>query len=396
MARKAKAAKPEKPELFIGSSGEALLLTNSFVELAQHNFKVTPWTAGVFSPSSNTLSGLIRQADKSDYGAFIFAPDDKLTSRGTKYETTRDNVVFELGLFMGMVGPENCFVLLPKNRRKLKIPSDLEGFSPVTYDDERVDDNPQAALAGAYAAIIAEINRRKKAAAAVAVPPTAVTVAPPPRPTPTPARLEPYVQDLLGMIPQGVAGLEVKQQDQDNLNRWVRNVLHMTLLALQSVTPGLPDDAYVAWLRPRADDKERITFYLGENTPADFAAAHHPFTLGEGLAGSVWQAGLAATHSAATPHPKWKIRADCKNESYVCVPVGKAAGPGGVLGFGSNQGFDTAAEQITVMETFAAILGVATGQDSWWEVGGGGTTDGGPSRPNSEPRSRARRARSTE
>jgi putative methionine-R-sulfoxide reductase with GAF domain len=115
----------------------------------------------------------------------------------------------------------------------------------------------------------------------------------------------------------------------------------------------------VAWLRPGADDQERIGFFLGDNAPTDFATAHHPFSLGEGLAGSVWQDGQAASHSATQPHPKWKVRIDCKNESYVCVPVGRPTGPGGVFGFGSDQGFETSPEQVSVMETFAAVLGAA-------------------------------------
>jgi GAF domain len=164
----------------------------------------------------------------------------------------------------------------------------------------------------------------------------------------------------------------------------------MTLAALKTVTPNLPADAHVAWLRPKADDRERLSFYLGENTPADFASLHHPFALGEGLAGCVWQDGQSAAHCPSQPFPKWRLRADCKNESYVCVAVGKPAGPGGVLGFGSNDRFETNPEQIRVLETFAAVLAAAVQPDTSprEEKTSGGTT---PRR--SAPRSRARGSR---
>lgn len=153
--------------------------------------------------------------------------------------------------------------------------------------------------------------------------------------------------------------MEVIQRDQAKFTRWARNVLHMALATLKSAGRKPPDDAYVAWLKA-TDDGSSIAFHLGENTPADFAADHHPFASGEGLAGTVWEEGRPATHSPTKPHSEWKLRADCKNESYACVPVGGPKGPGGVLGFGTNEAFETGDEHIAVMEAFAALLAAAT------------------------------------
>ena len=196
------------------------------------------------------------------------------------------------------------------------------------------------------------------------------------------------------MVHMGAAGLEVTQSDQEKFTLWARNALHMARITLQAVTPKLAADAYVAWLRPAASDPDRITFFLGDNTPADFASAHHPFSKGEGLAGSVWSEGKAAAHCPANPSAKWRPRADCPNASYVCVPVGKAGETGGVLGFGSDQGFDINPEQIAVMETFAAVLAVAVPAASG-NSGGGDKGAGGVTPRSSGARSRAR-GRSTE
>jgi len=47
--------------------------------------------------------------------------------------TPRDNVVFELGLFMGDVGAERAFVVKPRGVA-LKIPTDLLGMKSLEYD----------------------------------------------------------------------------------------------------------------------------------------------------------------------------------------------------------------------------------------------------------------------
>ena len=57
----------------------------------------------------------------------------------------RDNIVFELGLFMGRLGPERTFIVRPSSS-PLKIPSDLAGVSAALFDWPRSDTNYRAAL----------------------------------------------------------------------------------------------------------------------------------------------------------------------------------------------------------------------------------------------------------
>src|SRR5262249_18688620 len=69
-------------------------------------------------------------ASNYDFGLFIFAPDDVTVSRGKRTVSTRDNVLFELGLFLGELEPERAIGLVQKSklkRNKVKIPSDLLG-----------------------------------------------------------------------------------------------------------------------------------------------------------------------------------------------------------------------------------------------------------------------------
>ncbi len=57
----------------------------------------------------------------------VLSPDDITTSRKLKSLAPRDNVIFELGLFMGSLGRERCYMVRQDNSQ-LKIPSDLLGI----------------------------------------------------------------------------------------------------------------------------------------------------------------------------------------------------------------------------------------------------------------------------
>ena len=49
--------------------------------------------------------------------------------------TVRDNVILELGLFIGQIGLERTYFLIPE-KEKLHIASDLIGLTPLTYNAE--------------------------------------------------------------------------------------------------------------------------------------------------------------------------------------------------------------------------------------------------------------------
>ena len=57
----------------------------------------------------------------------------------------RDNVLFELGLFMGRLGRSRTFVIRPRGE-SIKIPSDLAGLTTAIYDSNRADKNYEAAV----------------------------------------------------------------------------------------------------------------------------------------------------------------------------------------------------------------------------------------------------------
>jgi len=142
-----------KPRLFIGSSVESLGIAYAVQEGLEHFAEVTVWTQGIFELSKYTMESLLDALDETDFGLFVFTPDDITRIRGKELETVRDNVVFELGLFIGSLGKERCFIITPRNSEDFHLPSDLLGLTPATFDADRKDENYNAAVGPACSRI---------------------------------------------------------------------------------------------------------------------------------------------------------------------------------------------------------------------------------------------------
>lgn len=136
----------DKPTLFIGSSTETLSVAYAIQENLEYDTEPTVWTQGIFALSKSTLGSLLKALDSSDFAVFVFAPDDLAFLRKTEAHIPRDNVVFELGLFMGRLGPDRVYFITPRGDEKLHLPTDLLGITPGNYDPGRSDGNLVAAL----------------------------------------------------------------------------------------------------------------------------------------------------------------------------------------------------------------------------------------------------------
>ncbi len=121
------------PIMFIGSSAEGLPIANAIqLGLKHAEFEVRVWTTGVFGPGGVTVDDLLAQVNQADFSVFVFGPDDKVASRGVAYDGPRDNVIFEMGLFLSQLGRQRC-VMVSERGSDIKIPSDLLGVTPITY-----------------------------------------------------------------------------------------------------------------------------------------------------------------------------------------------------------------------------------------------------------------------
>ena len=156
-----------KSELFIASSVEGLDVAYAIQTLLQYDAECTVWDQGVFEPSSYTVKDLLTMLSRMDYGIFVFSAADDLVIRGEKEKAVRDNVLFELGMFMGVLGQSNCFIVMPNNDGDIHIPTDLIGINLLKYDNNRRDGNINAALGPAVNEIRRVIKGKSKEQATV-------------------------------------------------------------------------------------------------------------------------------------------------------------------------------------------------------------------------------------
>src|SRR5215208_7084522 len=134
-----------KPSVFIGSSSEGLEFARAIRSLLSSDAEITLWNEGFFTVGSTFIDTLVTSLPRFDFAILALTPDDFSISREVEVFSPRDNVVFELGLFMGYLGRSRTF-LVHGDGAQVKIPSDLSGVTAATYRWPREDGNYRAAV----------------------------------------------------------------------------------------------------------------------------------------------------------------------------------------------------------------------------------------------------------
>jgi predicted nucleotide-binding protein len=116
-----------RPRIFIGSAGTGVpvaeKLRNELLSWADCDI----WAqSGVFELNKNYLDQLLEHLNLYDYSIMVATGADETTSKGVTKFSPRDNVVFELGLFMGRLGRDRAFYVFEEGAKLL---SDLEGIT---------------------------------------------------------------------------------------------------------------------------------------------------------------------------------------------------------------------------------------------------------------------------
>ncbi len=148
----------KKPRLFIGCSVESLNIADAINENMDHSAEVTIWRNGTFALSNNTIDDLVKMANSVDFAVFIFSPDDLLVIRAEQKKVVRDNVIFELGLFIGTISKERCYIIKPRGI-DLHLPTDLLGMTTADYEPNRSDNDLTSALNVACTRIKREVEK---------------------------------------------------------------------------------------------------------------------------------------------------------------------------------------------------------------------------------------------
>ncbi|MFJ2543045.1 TIR domain-containing protein [Microbacterium sp. NPDC087589] len=145
--------------VFIGSSSEHLQ-TARYLQSEIERFtgcEATCWDQDVFRLSTYALESLSKAAHQADFAVLLATPDDMTHKRGRQAPSPRDNVIFELGLLMGVLGRERTFLVADKEDENLQLPSDFTGLTYAWFKS-RSDGNMRATLNNSMLEIAKEIT----------------------------------------------------------------------------------------------------------------------------------------------------------------------------------------------------------------------------------------------
>lgn len=135
-------------KLFIGSSSEGLPFARHLKQILDKQLsdflECTIWADGkVFTSNKSTLESLMVAVRKFDYGVLVATKDDIVTIRQKEHFIPRDNVMFEMGMFLGSLGLTRAFLMVEKES---KLPTDYNGVT-VSYFEREVDGSLAASIA---------------------------------------------------------------------------------------------------------------------------------------------------------------------------------------------------------------------------------------------------------
>ena len=128
-----------KPRVFIGSSIKGLDIARHAQAELDHDADPEIWDQAIFKSTNVPIENLLRLVQEYDFALFILHPEDVATVRDEEEVTVRDNVIFELGLFLGKLGRSRVFFIAPQqadrnHRNRLYLPTDLSGITPPEYN----------------------------------------------------------------------------------------------------------------------------------------------------------------------------------------------------------------------------------------------------------------------
>lgn len=132
-----------RPNIFIASSTESLPTARAVKQHFDAEADVDVWDENIFATNRSYLETLLNRASYYDYLIAVFTPDDVAAIRKRKVKVTRDNVIFEFGLFLGRLGPNRTFLIVQEG---VELFSDWSGIATATF---QLRDNLVAAVGGA-------------------------------------------------------------------------------------------------------------------------------------------------------------------------------------------------------------------------------------------------------
>lgn len=119
-----------KARIFIGSSSEGFEVAN-YIKEQLADFDCITWKDDIFKYNVSFFDTLLNEASYFDFGILVATKDDFTKVRSDYFDTPRDNVIFEFGLFLGRLGASRAFVIQEKDSR---LPSDMLGITVPNFE----------------------------------------------------------------------------------------------------------------------------------------------------------------------------------------------------------------------------------------------------------------------
>ncbi|MGE3511710.1 MAG: nucleotide-binding protein [Vicinamibacterales bacterium] len=131
---------PEPLHVFVASSSEQIEVAHAVAATLTDGTTVVahPWDQDIFTFSDTYIESLERELDRADFAVVVLTADDAANVRQRTVNLPRDNVIFELGLFIGRLGRQRSFFFVDA-RSDTTIASDLSGVKPVRFRLEDED-----------------------------------------------------------------------------------------------------------------------------------------------------------------------------------------------------------------------------------------------------------------
>lgn len=123
----------DRPVIFVASSSEQLPVAYAIRAglYEPRQWEVRVWDTQ-FDFSSAYIESLEKALDAADFAVVVMTGDDAANVRKNPAVLPRDNVIFELGLFIGRLGRERCAFFVDATSQT-RIASDLSGVKAADY-----------------------------------------------------------------------------------------------------------------------------------------------------------------------------------------------------------------------------------------------------------------------
>jgi hypothetical protein len=309
------------PRLFIASSSESLSAANALKRhLELLGISSVIWDRA-FQASRTNIENLEALTAQVSGAIFLMGPDDVQVFRKRRLHSVRDNVLLELGLFVGKLGRPHCTIVRP-TLTDWRWPTDLDGVASLKISVDAFRPNG-ALLSRARRPVRAQRGAAQK------------------------HRIRQEYRRLARDLRDHFLGVETQRWGQVRTNvgyllRAVRDTYHDRMHALGRNTRRLPEFR-LNLMTPTADRSLCIAC-------VDYESHFHEkefekkWLEGEGKCGHAWKhgiqsifgAGLDIADAGLTPMRKRDTPATAKNrKSVLSTPVFWRDTPVGVLNFDS-------------------------------------------------------------